>query len=164
MEVHVSLCVGLLWGRRRAGWCPGEVLSLFGSKSESVLGCCGGAAVPAGGQVRHCLCLEVKESLCVGLLWQVPVKSGEDIGVWGLCVGLLSKNTQSLLNQLHCVPRLINQVRATRQNIGVWRPWRPWWCGDFRGDATDSPPKFPTRDARVVFGDDKLWATCWNGG
>ena len=84
--------------------------------------------------MRHCLCLEVKESLCVGLLWQVPVKSGEDIGVWGLCVGLLSKNTQSLLNQLHCVPRLINQSE---------QPDKTSVCGGHGGHGGD--PTGPNR-------------------
>ncbi len=48
--------------------------------------------------------------------------------------------------------------------VGYVLEWRLRWCGDFRGDVTESPPKFPTRDAWVVFGDNKLWATCWNGG
>ena len=33
--------------------------------------------------------------------------------------------------------------------------WRLRWCGNFRGDVTDSQPKFPTGDAWVVFGDKK---------
>ncbi len=42
--------------------------------------------------------------------------------------------------------------------------WRLRSCGDFCGDVIDSPPKFPTRDAWVVLGDNGMWATCWNGG
>ena len=49
-------------------------------------------------------------------------------------------------------------VRRIAAELGVQGP-----CGGFRGDV-DSPPKFPTGDAWVVFGDDKLWATRWDGG
>ena len=42
--------------------------------------------------------------------------------------------------------------------------WRLRWRGEEVGDVTDCRPEFPTGDAWVVFGDKKVWATCWNGG
>ena len=43
-----------------------------------------------------------------------------------------------------------------QQVVSYALEWRLRWC-DFRGDGIDSPPKFPTGDAWVVFGDNKLW-------
>ena len=46
--------------------------------------------------------------------------------------------------------------------------WRLRWHGRLVGDVTDSQPKFPTGDAWVVFGDNKVgyvleWRLRWRG-
>ena len=37
-------------------------------------------------------------------------------------------------------------------------------CGEEFGDVAGCWPERPARDTCVVFGDNKVWATCWDGG
>ncbi len=42
--------------------------------------------------------------------------------------------------------------------------WRLRRYGRFAGDVTGCLPEWPVGNAWVVFDDNKVWATCWNGG
>ena len=51
-----------------------------------------------------------------------------------------------------------------QQGVDCVLEWRLRLCGEEFGDVAGCWPERPARDTCVVFGDNKVWATCWNGG
>ena len=51
-----------------------------------------------------------------------------------------------------------------QEGVGCVLEWRLRWHGRSVGGGTDCRPEWPTGGRLVVFDDNKVWATCWNGG